>query len=345
MLKIGITQGDINGIGYEIILKTLDDNRMLELFTPVIYGSPKVAAYYKKVLDMGLNFNLINNVSEAADNRVNIINCNSDEVKVEISQCTENAGVAAFESLEKAVADLKAGSIDALVTAPINKKNIQSDKFQFPGHTEYLEQSLGKKGDALMLLVSDNLRIAVVTGHIPMANVSKTLTKELILSKIRILNKTLKKDFSIERPRIAVLGLNAHSGDGGVIGKEEIDIIKPAIEDANNEEITCFGPIASDGFFGSGEYAKYDAILAMYHDQGLIPFKLLSMDSGVNFTAGLSAVRTSPDHGTAYDIAGQGIASENSFRQAIYSAIDIVKNRSGYKESNFVKSENRKKDF
>ncbi|MBQ1651681.1 MAG: 4-hydroxythreonine-4-phosphate dehydrogenase PdxA [Paludibacteraceae bacterium] len=326
-IKIGISQGDINGIGYEVILKTLEDNRILDMCVPIVYGSPKVAAYHRKVLDLSVNLNLINSAAEANDKRANIINCNSDEIKVEISQSTEAAGTAAFQALEKAAADLKAGAIDALVTAPINKKNIQSEQFSFPGHTEYLEQTFGSKGDALMLLVSDKLRIAVATGHLPIAKVAQTLTKELIFNKIRILNESLKKDFGISRPRIAVLGLNPHSGDQGVIGKEEIEIIKPAITEALENEIICVGPLPADGFFGSDEYNKYDAILAMYHDQGLIPFKTLSMDSGVNFTAGLGVVRTSPDHGTAYDIAGQNRASENSFRQALYAAIDIVKNR------------------
>lgn len=326
-IKIGITQGDINGIGYEVILKTLEDNRILDFCIPIVYGSPKVAAYHRKVLNLNVNLNLISNASEASDKHANIINCNSDEVKVDLAQSTSGAGEAAFQALEKATADLKNGLIDALVTAPINKKNIQSDKFTFPGHTEYLEQLFGAKGDALMLLVSERLRVAVATGHVPVSKVSQILTKDLILNKLRALNKSLTLDFAINKPRIAVLGLNPHSGDQGVIGNEEQEIIKPAIKEALDEGIVCIGPLPSDGFFGSDEYTKYDAALAMYHDQGLIPFKLLSMDSGVNFTAGLSIVRTSPDHGTAYDIAGQNIASENSFRQAIYAAIDIVKNR------------------
>lgn len=326
-IKIGITQGDINGIGYEVILKTLEDNRILDFCIPIIYGSPKVAAYHRKVLNLNVNLNLISNASEASDKHANIINCNSDEVKVDLAQSTSGAGEAAFQALEKATADLKSGLIDALVTAPINKKNIQSDKFTFPGHTEYLEQLFGAKGDALMLLVSERLRVAVATGHVPVSKVSQILTKDLILNKLRALNKSLTLDFAINKPRIAVLGLNPHSGDQGVIGNEEQEIIKPAIAEALEEGIVCIGPLPSDGFFGNDEYTKYDGILAMYHDQGLIPFKLLSMDSGVNFTAGLSIVRTSPDHGTAYDIAGQNIASENSFRQAIYAAIDIVKNR------------------
>ncbi|MCQ2369978.1 MAG: 4-hydroxythreonine-4-phosphate dehydrogenase PdxA [Paludibacteraceae bacterium] len=326
-IKIGITQGDINGIGYEVILKTLEDNRILDFCIPIVYGSPKVAAYHRKVLNLNVNLNLISTASEASDKHANIINCNSDEVKVDLAQSTSGAGEAAFQALEKATADLKNGLIDALVTAPINKKNIQSDKFTFPGHTEYLEQLFGAKGDALMLLVSERLRVAVATGHVPVSKVSQVLTKDLILNKIKALNKSLTLDFAINKPRIAVLGLNPHSGDQGVIGNEEQEIIKPAIAEALEEGIVCIGPLPSDGFFGSDEYTKYDAALAMYHDQGLIPFKLLSMDSGVNYTAGLSIVRTSPDHGTAYDIAGQNIASENSFRQAIYAAIDIVKNR------------------
>lgn len=328
-IKIGITQGDINGIGYEVILKTLEDNRILELCVPIIYGSPKVAAYHRKALELNQNLNLINSAADASDKHMNIINCNSDEVKVELSQCTQIAGEAAFQAIEKATADLKSGALDAIVTAPINKKNIQSAQFTFPGHTEYFEQTFGKKGDALMLLVSDRLRVAVATGHVPVSKVAQTLTKELILNKIKILNNTLKKDFNIERPRIAVLGLNPHSGDQGVIGNEEQEIIKPAVTEALENEIICVGPLPADGFFGSDDFTKYDAILAMYHDQGLIPFKLLSMDSGVNFTAGLSVVRTSPDHGTAYDIAGKNLASENSFRQALYTAIDIVRNRKG----------------
>lgn len=326
-IKLGITQGDINGIGYEVILKTLEDNRILDLCIPIVYGSPKVAAYHRKTFDLNINLNLINNASEASDKRANIINCCDDEIKVDLGLSTPMAGAAAFAALKKASQDLKEGFIDAIVTAPINKKNIQSQSFQFPGHTEYLEETFGKRGDALMLLTNDKMRVAVVTGHIPLAKVAQTITSDLILAKLRIFNKSLKQDFSINRPRIAVLGLNPHSGDEGVIGTEEKEIIAPALKTAMDEGIICIGPQAADGFFGSDNYLKYDGILAMYHDQGLIPFKAMAMDSGVNFTAGLNVVRTSPDHGTAYDIAGQNLASENSFRQALYMAVDIIANR------------------
>jgi len=326
-LKIGITQGDINGIGYEIILKTLDDARILEFCTPILYGSPKVAAYHRKNLEITLNLNLITNAAEANEKRVNIINCNDDEIKVELARSTDEAGKAAYLALEKATQDLKSGAIDALVTAPINKKNIQSDEFTFPGHTEYLEEKFGNKGEALMLMVNDFMRIAVVTGHIPITKVAQAITTEKIVEKIHQLNDALKQDFMLTKPRIAVLGLNPHAGDDGVIGDEEKTIILPAIEKALQEGIICVGPLPADGFFGASNFHHYDGILAMYHDQGLIPFKALSMDSGVNYTAGLSVVRTSPAHGTAYDKAGQNLANESSFREALYLACDIVNNR------------------
>ena len=326
-LKIGITQGDINGIGYEIILKTLDDARILEFCTPILYGSPKVAAYHRKNLEITLNLNLITNAAEANEKRVNIINCNDDEIKVELARSTDEAGKATYLALEKATQDLKSGAIDALVTAPINKKNIQSDEFTFPGHTEYLEEKFGNKGEALMLMVNDFMRIAVVTGHIPITKVAQAITTEKIVEKIHQLNDALKQDFMLTKPRIAVLGLNPHAGDDGVIGDEEKTIILPAIEKALQEGIICVGPLPADGFFGASNFHHYDGILAMYHDQGLIPFKALSMDSGVNYTAGLSVVRTSPAHGTAYDKAGQNLANESSFREALYLACDIVNNR------------------
>ncbi len=326
-IKIGITQGDINGISYEVILKTLEDDRISELCTPIVYGSPKVAAYHRKMLNLNANLNSINKPEEALENRANIINCCNDEIKVEVGFATTQAGEAAFNALERATKDLKEGKIDAILTAPINKNTIQSENFKFPGHTEYLENIFGNKGDALMVLANESLRIAVVTGHVPVSKISSLLTKEVILNKIKQFNKSLKEDFGIFKPRIAVLGLNPHAGDKGVIGKEEEEIIAPAIKEALEEGITCFGPIPADGFFGSNAQSHYDGILAMYHDQGLIPFKTIAMDNGVNFTAGLSVVRTSPDHGTAYDVAGKNVASENSFRQALYMAIDIYKNR------------------
>ena len=329
-IVIGITQGDINGIGYEVILKTLSESRVLDAFVPVIYGSPKVAAFHRKQLDIqGIN--------------LNIINCSDDEIKVELGRSTEEAGKAAFAALEQATEDLKKGALDAIVTAPINKKNIQSADFHFPGHTEYLEEKFGTGTPSLMLLMNDVMRVAVVTGHIPVAEVSNALTKELITEKLLVFNKSLKEDFMIVRPRIAVLGLNPHAGDEGVIGDEEQKTIIPALKEAEKQGVVCVGPYAADGFFGSGQFSKFDGILAMYHDQGLIPFKTISMDSGVNFTAGLSVIRTSPAHGTAYDLAGKNMASEDSFRQAIYTACDIYQNRMINKEitANPLKVEKR----
>lgn len=340
---IGITHGDINGIGYEVILKTLSDSRMLETFIPVIYGSSKVAAFYRKQLDIqGLNLNIVNSIEEINHKRVNIINCVDDEIKVELGQSTIEAGKAAFVALERATADVKKGALHAIVTAPINKNNIQSEDFKFPGHTEYFEHHFGAGSPALMLLVNDVMRVAVVTGHIAIKDVAPVLTEQLILDKLTVLNSSLKKDFRVVRPRIAILGLNPHAGDGGVIGDEE-GIIVAAMNQAEKNGIFCVGPYPADGFFGAGSFSKFDAVLAMYHDQGLIPFKTVSMDTGVNFTAGLSVIRTSPDHGTAYDIAGQNIASEESFRQALYNAYDIYANRQWYTEisANPLKVEHR----
>lgn len=331
-IKIGITQGDINGIGYEVIIKSLSDIRMLELFTPVIYGSPKVAAYHKKVLNCDeFHFNQIRTPNEADINKVNIINCCDDNVRVELGKSSTHAGEAAYLALEQAINDLKNGEIDALVTAPVNKENIQSEQFNFPGHTEYLAQHFGAS-NPLMLLISDNFRVGVVTGHLPIKEVPLAITTDLILSKLKTLHRSLVRDFACTNPRIAVLGLNPHAGDNGVIGNEENDIIIPAIKAASNLGISALGPYAADGFFGSGAYARFDAILAMYHDQGLAPFKALTFDKGVNFTAGLPIVRTSPGHGTAFDIAGENVASSDSFTQAIYQAIDIFRNRSAYDE-------------
>lgn len=325
---IGITHGDINGIGYEVILKALEDNRVYELFTPVIYGSSKVAAYYRKHFDIqNLNFNVVNSVKEIHPKRVNVINCTEEDVKVEFGRSTQEAGKLALAALEQATKDLKDGLLSALVTAPINKNNIQSEDFHFPGHTEYLEKNFGTGKAAVMMLANDIMRVAVVTGHIPVKDVSSSLTADIILDKLRALNNALKMDFSIIRPRIAVLGLNPHAGDGGVIGDEEEKIILPAMKRAGEEGIVCVGPYPADGFFGSDEFGKFDAVLAMYHDQGLIPFKALSMKNGVNVTLGLSVIRTSPAHGTAYDIAGKNVASEESFREALFMAYDMFKTR------------------
>lgn len=335
MIKVGITHGDINGIGYEVILKTLSDSRIAELCTPVIYGSSKVAAYHRKVLDLPpVNMSIISEAEEAGQNRVNIINCVDDEIKVELAQSTALAGDAAFRALEAAVADLKRGAIDVLLTAPINKHTIQNPDFHFPGHTEYLEEcfgGVGKKG--LMILLNDRLRVALVTGHIPLAEVASAITLEGIVSKLRLFNQSLKQDFGIVKPRIAVLSLNPHAGDAGLLGKEEEEIILPAMQEAEKRGVMSFGPYAADGFFGAELYERFDGVLAMYHDQGLAPFKTLAMDDGVNFTAGLPIVRTSPAHGTAYDIAGQNLASEQSFRQALYTALDIYRNRLSYREA------------
>ena len=325
---IGITHGDINGVGYEVILKTLADSRMLETFIPVIYGSHKVAAYHRKNLDLqGFNLNVINSLEEVNPKRVNIINCVDDDIKVDLGVSTTDAGKAALAALERATEDLRSGGLQALVTAPINKKNIQSANFKFPGHTEYLEEKFGTGTPALMMLINDVMRVAVVTGHIPVSKIATELTEKLIVDKLTVFNESLKKDFSIGRPRIAVLGLNPHAGDNGVIGDEEQTVIIPAMKKAESKGILCVGPYPSDGFFGSGNFDKFDGVLAMYHDQGLIPFKTVSMDTGVNFTAGLSVIRTSPDHGTAYDIVGKNLASEESFRQALYLAYDVYQSR------------------
>jgi len=332
-IRVGITQGDINGVGYEVILKTLSDPRVYENQAVIIYGSAKVAAYHKKALDLNsVNLTIVNSAREAAFGRISIVNCTDDEVKVELSHSTPIAGKASFQALERASQELKEGLIDVLVTAPINKSNIQSENFHFPGHTEYLESVFGDGKSGLMLMVGPIMRIAVATGHIPLSEVPAALDVPGLLLKLKILNKSLIRDFNIIKPRIAVLGLNPHAGDDGLIGKEEKEIIAEAVRKAQEQHICCFGPISADGFFGSGDFSKYDGILAMYHDQGLIPFKALSMESGVNFTAGLPIVRTSPAHGTAYSIAGQNVASEESFREAYYMACDIFNNRLQYAE-------------
>lgn len=331
-IRIGISQGDINGIGYEVILKTLQDPRILEMCTPIVYGSPKVAAYHRKALNISdVSFNHIRNPQEAFVNKANIINCIDDNTRVELGKSTPEAGRASFLALDRAVQDLRNGEIDALVTAPINKDNIQSADFNFPGHTEYLARQFDTN-NYVMLMVSETMKIGVVTTHIPLAKVAESLSKEAILSKLRIINQSLKQDFAITRPRIAVFGLNPHAGDNGLLGTEDREIILPAITAAKKEGIIALGPYPADGFFGSEDYRKFDAILAMYHDQGLIPFKLASFERGVNYTAGLPAIRTSPAHGTAYAIAGEDKASPESFRQALYLAIDVYKNRKIYKE-------------
>ncbi len=334
MIRVGITHGDINGIGYEVILKTFLDPRMAELCVPIIYGSSKVAAYHRKVLNLSaININVVSRAEEAGLNRINVINCVEDDIKVELTQSTPIAGRAAYKALEAAVADLKSKEIDVLVTAPINKYNIQNAQFHFPGHTEYLEQALGNGLKALMILMTGTLRVALVTGHIPVSEIPSQITVENIVSKLELFNQSLKQDFTIVKPQIAVLALNPHAGDHGVIGKEEAEIIKPAMDEAEKLGIMSFGPFPADGFFGSKMYKEFDGVLAMYHDQGLAPFKALSMEEGVNYTAGLPFVRTSPAHGTAYNIAGQNLASESSFRQAVYAALDVYRSRQSYQEA------------
>ncbi len=328
-IKIGITQGDTNGIGWEVILKIFADSRMCELCTPIIYGSRSVAEHYKKVIDglEPINFNLISSASEARRGRVNLVDCAKSGDNITPGAISSDAGIAAIEALVKATEELKNGALEAIVTAPFNKESVQSDKFQYTGHTEYMSSQFD--GESMMMMCSELMKVGLVTKHLPIGEVSKAITAEMITKDINSLRQTLIKDFSIVEPRIAVLSLNPHAGDGGLLGKEEQDIIIPAIQEAYKGGALAFGPFAADGFFSAGGYKKYDAILAMYHDQGLIPFKTLCPE-GVNFTAGLSAVRTSPDHGVAYDIAGKGCAEADSMRNAIYMAIDIVESRKIY---------------
>ncbi len=335
LIKVGITHGDVNGIGYEVLLKAFSDDRLLELFHPVIYGSSKAASYHRKALeDEPVNFHIISKVNESQEGKINLVNCVRDEIKIELGTASAEAGEAAYIALDQAANDLANGKIDLLVTLPINKDSIQRENFHFPGHTEFLEDRFARNGEkALMILAAEVLRVALVTTHVPIAEVPSKLSKELILEKLNTLDHSLKRDFRIENPRIAVLGLNPHAGENGLLGKEEIEIIAPAVREAQDKWLLCAGPFAADGFFGSGRFQEFDAILAMYHDQGLIPFKTLAMDAGVNFTAGLPIVRTSPDHGTAYNIAGKNMASAESFRQAIYMGIDILRNRKAYDEA------------
>jgi 4-hydroxythreonine-4-phosphate dehydrogenase len=326
-IKIGISIGDVNGIGLEIIIKTLSDPQIYNYCTPIVYGHTKVASFYRRLAGINeLNFNVIGHASNAQVKRANMINCWEEDVKIEPGIVNKEVGKYSYLSLERATSDLVKGDIDALVTAPINKDNIQSEEFNFPGHTEYLQDKDGA-AESLMFLVSDTLRVGVVTGHIPIAKVATSISAEKIVSKLKLMNTSLQNDFWIRKPKIAVLGLNPHASDNGLIGDEEQTTIAPAIEQAREQDVLAFGPYAADGFFANGTYLQFDAVLAMYHDQGLIPFKQIAFESGVNFTAGLKFVRTSPDHGTAFDIAGKNEASEVSFREAMFTAIHIVKHR------------------
>lgn len=331
-IRVAITQGDTNGVGYEVILKVFSDPNILELCTPIIYGSPKIASYHRKTLNLDVPYTIINHAEEARDGRVNLLACFDDEIKIEMGQPSQEAGAAALKALDRAMTDYRSELYDVLVTAPINKATIQSPSFHFPGHTEYIETSVGEGQKALMILMNETLRVALVTTHLPIKDIAKAITKEGIIEKATIFHKALKRDFRISSPRIAVLSLNPHAGDNGLLGSEEKDIILPAIEELADKGIQAFGPFAADGFFGSGAYDHFDGVLAMYHDQGLAPFKTIALESGVNYTAGLPIVRTSPDHGTAYDIAGKGVADENSMRQAIFTAIDVFRNRKFYDE-------------
>ena len=328
--KIGITQGDTNGIGWEIILKALADPRMTELFTPVVYGSPKAAAYYRNTVAEieAFSFNPVASAAEARRGKANLVAC-GETADIAPGKPTPEAGRAAVEALCAAMRDLKAGHLDALVTAPFDKETVQADDFRYTGHTEYLAAEL--EGEAMMILCSDVLRVGLVTKHIPVSEIARNITKERIVRDLGTLRRALIEDFGIVEPRIAVMALNPHAGDGGLLGREEQEIIRPAIVEAFSKGVLAFGPFAADGLFAGGGYAKYDGILAMYHDQGLAPFKSLSPD-GVNFTAGLSALRTSPDHGTAFDIAGKDKADPQSMRNAIYAAIDIAEHRRAWAE-------------
>jgi 4-hydroxythreonine-4-phosphate dehydrogenase len=327
---VGISIGDLNGVGSEVVLKTFEDSRMLELCTPVIFANVKVLSFVKKTFESTSALHGIDTIEQLIPGKINVLNVWRESVDVTFGANDPVAGNYAIKSFTAAVAALKAGTIDVLVTAPVNKYNIQSDEFKFPGHTDYLDQEL--EGDALMLMVQDNLRVGLLTDHIPVNEVSSHLTEALVRKKIETVRLTLTRDFSINKPKIAVLGLNPHAGDGGVIGKEDDAIIKPVIKKMFESGTMVFGPYPADGFFGSGQYEKFDAVIAAYHDQGLIPFKTLSFGKGVNYTAGLEKIRTSPDHGTAYDIAGKGIADPNSFIEAVYLAIDVFHSRNEYTE-------------
>jgi 4-hydroxythreonine-4-phosphate dehydrogenase len=324
---VGISAGDINGIGPEVIISTLSDSRIMNMCTPVIYGSSKVFGFYrKKINQKHFNYSVIDKLTEAVRGKINILNVGDTAILAEPGKITKEAGQLSLAALQASVKDLKDGSIDALVTAPINKDNIQSDQFKFAGHTEYLAQE-DKAKDYLMLMACETLKVGVVTSHIPLKDVSKGLTKESIISKITILNNSLKKDYGIRKPKIAVLGLNPHAGENGLLGKEEQEVITPALDELRNKNILVSGPLSADGFFGNRQQSGYDGVMAMYHDQGLIPFKTIAFEEGVNYTAGLSFIRTSPDHGTAYSIAGKGLADPTSFRQALFMALDIYKSR------------------
>lgn len=327
---VGISVGDLNGIGSEVILKTFEDTRMLELCTPVIFANVKIISFLKRELNLTAAIHGIDKLDQLVVGKINVLNVWREGVDLAFGKNDATVGSYAIKSFVAATKALKEGFVDVLVTAPINKYNIQSEEFKFPGHTDYLDKELN--GNALMLMVHDDLRVGLLTDHVPVNEVAQQLTEKLISEKLETIINTLKQDFEIEKPKVAVLGLNPHSGDNGVIGNEEEKIIKPTLKKLFEAGNMVFGPFPADGFFGSGQYEKYDAVLAMYHDQGLIPFKTLSFGNGVNYTAGLDKIRTSPDHGTAYEIAGKGMANNESFKEAIYLAIDIFNRRNDYQE-------------
>ncbi|MGB8706061.1 MAG: 4-hydroxythreonine-4-phosphate dehydrogenase PdxA [Gillisia sp.] len=329
-IKLGISIGDLNGIGGEIVLKTFDDSRMLDFCTPVIFASAKTLNFLKKHFHLSLNFQGIDTAANAIDGKVNVINVWKENVSINFGEGDPKIGEYAFKSLEAATQALKNNEIDVLVTAPINKNTIQSEKFKFPGHTDYLAKEL--EGDSLMLMITNSLRIGLFTDHVALKDIANVITPELIEKKIATIQKTLQQDFRIEKPKIAVLGINPHSGDNGLIGKEDETILKPTLQKIREKGHLVYGPYAADSFFGTKNYKNFDAVIASYHDQGLIPFKTLSFGEGVNFTAGLRKVRTSPDHGTAFEIAGKNEANINSFKEAVFKAIEIFKTRKEYKK-------------
>jgi 4-hydroxythreonine-4-phosphate dehydrogenase len=331
-IKLGISIGDFNGIGCEVALKTFEDSRMLDFCTPVIFASNKMISQQKSDLGLNISFNGVRDAAQVVDGKINIVNTWKETPKVDYGKATEEGGKYAIKSLRAAVSALKNNEIDVLVTAPINKNNIQSDDFNFPGHTDFLAQEL--KGESLMFMVTDSLRVGLLTDHIAVKDVAQAITPTLIRNKVETMEKSLKMDFGIRRPKIALLGINPHSGDNGTIGEEDDKILKPAIQELFDQGTLVYGPYSADSFFGSNSHNNFDAILAAYHDQGLIPFKTLSFGKGVNYTAGLDKIRTSPDHGTAYEIAGKGMADENSFKEAVFTAIQVFKNRREYMELN-----------
>lgn len=332
LIRVGITVGDINGIGLEVIIKTFADSKLFSNSIPVIYGSSKVVSYHKKAINNDhFNFLTIGSADEAKPRKINVINCWPEEVQINLGEQNQIGGKYALKSLEAATDDLKTNKIDVLLTAPINKDGVKSAGFEFPGHTEYLA-NMANTDEVLMLMVADNLRVAVATGHVPLKEVAAMITPELLTSKLNLLLNSLRKDFAIPKPKIAVLGLNPHAGDRGALGEEELNIINPVIKSFHDKGELVYGSYSADGFFGSSNIKNFDGVLAMYHDQGLTGFKAISFDEGINFTAGLPIVRTSPDHGTAYDIAGKGVASEQSFRNAYFLACDIYQKREMHKE-------------